>query len=487
MAELPRRPTQGDVIKARVEAVKAQRVQNFMKLRKEKRQSNFAKRRKRGTDTQRDTDEVIQQAVEGLLNAYKKGASSAVKARVEALRTVRRILSGDDSNVDRVVACPGVMDVLFKCLSTGGAEEKHESVWCLTNIASGSSPQARLASAAAPQLITLLGTPDPLLQEQCLWALANIAGDHERDMGDALFVSGVLQPVLHCYASSNPSVSQCAAWTLCNLLRGRFGLYAQAMTDYGPTSLPQTLIRLFRASELPEQLRLETLWLLTYLTNGTDAINEHLTRIGLIGFVCAGFQLVAQNGASDELLIPCARVLGNMTSIGPLGAAAVYSTPATSVGLVHSLASLRSVIVKESCWALSNILAGSDIEIAPTLSIDGILPRLVDLLSNASFDVKRETAYCIANICSNGRHIDTVVRAGATSGFIALLHSPDPDVVHVSLSFVEMVLLLVDRGALLVEELEGVAAIESLISNQHFSERAGKIMDKYFSGVEQED
>ncbi|GLT50433.1 hypothetical protein SLA2020_239200 [Shorea laevis] len=103
--------------------------------------------------------------------------------------------------------------------------------------------------------------------------------------------------------------------------------------------------------------------------------------------------------------------------------------------LVKCLKSEHRVLKKEAAWVLSNIAAGS-IKHKQLIYSSEALPLLLCLPSLAPFDLRREVAYVLGNICVAPTEGDgkpnlivkclvSLVQKGCLSGFIDLVRSAD--------------------------------------------------------------
>lgn len=98
---------------------------------------------------------------------------------------------------------------------------------------------------------------------------------------------------------------------------------------------------------------------------------------------------------------------------------------------------------------LSNIAAGSVAQKQLICKSEAVL-ILLQLLPTAPFEVKKEVAYVLGNLCvapadGSGRprilldHLLLIVKNGCLSGFINLVQSADPEAARIGLQFIALV------------------------------------------------
>lgn len=106
---------------------------------------------------------------------------------------------------------------------------------------------------------------------------------------------------------------------------------------------------------------------------------------------------------------------------------------------------------------LSNVAAGS-VEHKKLIHSSEAVSILIRLLSTAPFDIRKEVAYVLGNLCvspseGSGRpvliveHLVSVVGRGCLGGFVDLVRSADIEAARLGLQFMELVSnLLLDVG-----------------------------------------
>ena len=106
--------------------------------------------------------------------------------------------------------------------------------------------------------------------------------------------------------------------------------------------------------------------------------------------------------------------------------------------------------MQEASWVLSNIAAGS-MEHKQLIYMSDAVPLLIRLLSSAPFDVRKEVAYVLGNLCAapdesgEGKpkllveNLVSLVGKGCLPGFIDLVRSADTEAARLGFQFLELV------------------------------------------------
>ena len=94
----------------------------------------------------------------------------------------------------------------------------------------------------------------------------------------------------------------------------------------------------------------------------------------------------------------------------------------------------RWILLKEACWMISNITAGTEEQIE-TVVLSNIFPSLINLLEKAPFDIRKEAAWAISNATSGGskHQIQYLVHRGVVTPLVSLLKLNNPTVLLVAM------------------------------------------------------
>lgn len=427
------------------------------------------------------------QTVENLKSAVLHQGKGAIQKKVETLRALRRLLSRSEIPPIEVALQAGAVPVLVQCLSFGSPDEQLlEAAWCLTNIAAGEPEETNALLPALPLLIAHLGENSSMpVAEQCAWALGNVAGEGG-DMRNVLLAQGALLPLARLMLSNKGSTTRTAAWALSNLIKGPDPKAATELIRID--GVLDAITRHLKKAD--EKLATEVAWVVVYLS----ALSE--TAVGLLIKADIAQLLVGRLEASEslQLLIPVLRSLGNLV------AADSYITVGHSItvnvisALVKCLKSEHRILKKEAAWVLSNQAAGSFEQKQLIFSSEAILV-LLHLLLTAPFDIKKEAAYALGNLCVSPaegagqptiilHHLVALVNHGCLPGFISLVRSADMEAARVGLQFLEMVMrgMPNGEGPKLVEREDGIDAMErfQFHENEEMRNMANGLVDQYF-------
>ncbi|XP_024315253.1 importin subunit alpha-2 isoform X3 [Brachypodium distachyon] len=435
------------------------------------------------------------QAVEELKSALSSQGKGAQKKKTEVLRALRRLLSQSEVPPIEAAIKAGAVPLLLL-----------EAAWCLTNIAAGEPEETKSLLPALPLLVAHLGgSVSPLLRkksstlvaEQCAWAIGNVAGEGA-DLRSTLLAQGALWPLARLMLSSKGSAARTAAWALSNLIKGPDPKAVNELI--GIEGVLNAIVQNLEKAD--EELATEVAWVVVYLS----ALSEK--AISLIVRSHVPQLLIRRLLASEnlQLLIPVLRGLGNVVAgdgymVDSILIVGNNITDQALSSLIKCLRSDNRVLRKEASWVLSNIAAGS-FEHKKLIFTSEATPVLIHLLNNAQYDIRKEAAYTLGNLCVVPagsseppniivEHLVSIINSGALPGFINLLRSADIESARLGLQFLELAMRGYPdgQGPNLVEREDGIEAMErfQFHENDVMRNMANGLVDKYFGedyGVE---
>jgi importin subunit alpha-1 len=383
--------------------------------------------------------------------------------RIKALKTLRTILSfsgGDTDEGDEVeqeedvvtncLSIPRFLPLINKHLCCANNESQLEAAWCLTNIASSTHEHTKAVLPSTLQLITYLENAEPIVQEQCAWALGNIAGDSS-DYAQLLIRNGILKPLSNLLRLKISDLIKTVNWCLSNIIRGVLSSHGDKHTgselqyydlsiffhpDY---DLIPSLLKHLQSEN--EGVAIEAAWSLCYLANHQDYnYVAQLLQQNLLPIVIA----ILSKNDSEQLLrlrvgitLPVLRILGTIAR----GPDQVIESIFLSKDIRRLLNTLmfqiklheEPAIQKETVWVLSNLAAGTP-NCVDMLTKAGFVPVLLQFCVNTNtdnqFDLKKESLYALLNICNDFRLMDMQIIESMMTGIQQVLSKMVEQSVH---------------------------------------------------------
>lgn len=119
---------------------------------------------------------------------------------------------------------------------------------------------------AIPQLVHLLKSPYPIVAEQALWAIGNIAGDSPRNRDLVLDQNGLVNLSELVINSMNKNIIKHGTWAISNLCRGK------PLPEFERTKTAIPVLIKMQAQETDDEILTDALWALSYLTDGDEEV-----------------------------------------------------------------------------------------------------------------------------------------------------------------------------------------------------------------------
>ncbi|CAP20848.2 Protein CBG24181 [Caenorhabditis briggsae] len=274
---------------------------------------------------------------------------------IRCFESLRKSLSKTKNPPIDDVIQSGLINALVQALRVQNDRVQYEAAWALTNIVSGSTSQtmsAVEAGACAP-LIELSCHSDGQIAEQALWAVANIAGDSAQLRDYVIECHGVeaLMHIMSRIDQFTTSHVRTIAWAFSNMCRHK--------NPHAPLPVLKVLAKglavLVKHSD--RQVRQDACWAVSYLTDGPDEQIELARESGVLSTI------VSYLDESENLIAPALRTLGNVATGNDSLTQSVIDLGVLD-RMVQLMEKTRSTsIMKECCWLISNIIAGTQKQI----------------------------------------------------------------------------------------------------------------------------
>ncbi|KAA6388037.1 MAG: putative importin subunit alpha-3 [Streblomastix strix] len=279
---------------------------------------------------------------------------------LNSVRTIRKLLSsdGDEIPIQHVINSGAVEKLIILIYFDEYPRIQLESIW-----------------GVLQPMLHLLRSPDISVREQVVFALGNIANIEYIQV--ELISSGFEEMILPIICSNNLSIKmrENLCWLLSNLLQ-KADLKQKTIEE--STRFLSQQLRNASEKENNEQLISDILWGLYFIAEKYN-FNHLILQYGILMIV-----IRYMRHHNLRLIIPALRIVGELASGSELDTQSVVNAGALDA-LNILLQKTKLVILKESCWVLSNIAAGTSSQVDALLQ-SGCIQRILALLHSSQVD-----------------------------------------------------------------------------------------------------
>ncbi|KJH49850.1 Armadillo/beta-catenin-like repeat protein [Dictyocaulus viviparus] len=461
---------------AKHEDMRRRRNETSVEIRKQKGVDLMMKRRNQTTEEDDEISDLDVKSVpvagrltnEDIIRILSNNPTiEQTRSCFEALR--RSLSRSKNPPVDEVINC-GLLNALVQALAVEDDKVRFEAAWAITNIVSGTSEQtvAAVETGATLPLIQLTQSSNPNLSEQALWAVANIAGDSAQLRDHVIQCNGVeaLMALVERLDSLEVGCARTLAWAFSNMCRHK--------NPHAPLQVLEVLSKgLAKIIAHPDrQVRQDACWAISYLTDGPD-------------------EQIALAKTSGEFIVrsPNCIYLFILTSIP---AQCVVDLKILDEIIPLSERSKSTTVVKECCWLISNIIAGTQTQIQAVIDA-GIMPFVIEVLRSGDFKCQFEASWAVANLAQGGtpNQILSLLDDNAIPALCISLKQSNVDLLSNSLETIYTLLATIstccperlDEVRDAIEECEGLNYLENLQESESDKVYAGayRIITDFFT------
>lgn len=430
------------------EDARRSREETTIQLRKQKKNSQMAKRRNQTSVATFDlaasqgkavghSPKSVSMMIKQQLHLFQKHQQDPNAVSEEELhisiRTLRRLLSQTVPSPCQEVVESGIIfhmvriSVLHQasCGSQLRCSILHECLWILINISSDNYTKQVAESGIVPLAATMMCShEDPNVREQAAWCLGNIAGHSSEYRDTCLATPHLMDGLLRNLESpSTSSLLGIVCWLASNLLRGQPSICASVtipVTKALQTNLHEALSVINSDPRLSDVL-LDILWALSYLSEGDKDCIQKFVDTGIVNSLMRVVGYYSNNAA----LLP----LSLLRTMGNIVAGSVQQTQAVldsgfARHLISLLGSPSKEIQRESAWMCANIAAGTSSQLNELLNErvnGGILWSLCQLaVKGKTYAIRKEAQFAICEIVKTGdkHHTELVVGADGIESLV---------------------------------------------------------------------
>ncbi|CAI2364238.1 unnamed protein product [Moneuplotes crassus] len=343
---------------------------------------------------------------------------------------LRKLLSLVDNPPRQCVVDADLLPQLITLTNKKNAPKiQFEALWCLTNIACGKAEHVEtlVDKGVIPILISFLGTTqgkedktktnidlDPhKIVEQSIWALGNIAVE-DAHYKVKILKEGALKPLGNILQKAEPNtiLARNCVWCICNLLRDK------PFPKLGELFYLIPIISECLKTNDKNQILTDGIWALYYISEVGEKTNTVMIQCGLIEILKTYIK-----HSDNSIVLLCVKIFGNFVLREENETQDVID--AEVLPHLHDLLLHQDkIIIRETCWTLSNICAGPTDHISALIKC-GIIDKLIELIEADEYGIRSEAGWCISNATAqkNAEIVEEIVSKKGIEAMCCLLKS----------------------------------------------------------------
>jgi len=329
--------------------------------------------------------------------------SQDISQKYTGLVGIRKLLTLQSAPIQELVDL-GITSELLSLLDNSYPEFQYEALWCLTNIATGTSDQANsiVVKGGIDKIIKLMDSSIEELKIQATWIIGNLASDCQK-IRDSLIREKAFDKLITILASTNDKqLTKQATWAISNFFR---------IKPAPPYDIIKKCINVIARAMLnitdDQEFLTDACFILYYMTEHYRDSVKDLLDIGIIPKVIQYLDINVH-----YIQINCLRIVGNIAS-GNANQTQLLIDWDILKYLKKTITNDKKQIRKESAWIISNIAAGTQKQIE-TLITENFLPILDNSIKVDEPEIKKECIWAVCNLTSveNPEYIKKILNDG---------------------------------------------------------------------------
>ena len=327
---------------------------------------------------------------EDLMKSIELFRTEEISSKYKGLVSLRKMLSFPTNPPIQEIIDFNLVSDFINLLTNSYPEFQYEALWCLTNIASGTSDQANtiIVKGGLNQIISLVDSPIEELQNQAVWTIGNLAGDSSKSREQIIQQKG-FEKIINVFSSTqrNSLIRNCT-WAISNFLK------IKPIMKY--ENCESCIIHIIRGINLLSEdidFLIDACWVLSFMTENYKKSISVILDSNILPLL---FKFL--NLDTSHIVLSVLRIIGNIAS-GNANQTQLLIDNGVLNYLKQTIYNQKKSIRKESAWILSNIAAGTQKQIEILIN-ENFLPLLNDVIKKDDSEIQKEAIWAVCNLTS---------------------------------------------------------------------------------------